>query len=731
MDGFNKVRRGIAGLKDEKEDLKNNYKFLTRELDTIVKANSRAIKEFAGKSESLATSMAAMQERLGRTDDSIESTSVSLSSTISAIQKRLDTQKKTLENIGNGLQKAMDNADSAARGISDSRKYEKDVSKSIQHISTSVGGLDEKLGSFEKSVSETMSSIDNKFTAGITLVSRSSEEQSSVIKDHDSAIQRLTLSLQALRKDLEKENERVLRVKEIASKSATRLELLGTLQAKMKHIEDVKTGLVKGVETIKSMKNEMAVLEQKTKDLGSKLTDADKFLESRLLEKTKMLDSHMAEKTDSMEYQMEERLKLLESNIVKRNNEVISKINLDMAGLGKDVTGMNKMISSVKTDHAATKKRLAEIESLRQRISDVEKLGKTLSENVAEIKKLHKHIEALGKDMDSNKIRMEDVNAAIDSKVDYNISAVKKDAAFNSAALKRVDEGLNRFSLDLNSLKKDMGSNTRGLSGVKASLEGLQEKAGDLEKLQIKLGDIGDTKAALTDAMEAKLEERIKFLEMTLRQKADNIAASLSEKSSAAETRLNKDITAIKKELIGKSRSIDAVKARLEKIGRLEERLKTVDQEKDIITRNVSSLQNTRADISKMDERSRSHDKDLRALKAQVESGLIEIRGKLDTRNTEDGNKFSTAVKAFLNARADLNKKLSLLDLKVSESNRRIGDFTKLVTRIDLLEKKMDRMTERSSEIRRDMDSMERKGESDEKVMVVDLGNERALTDEF
>ena len=35
-----------------------------------------------------------------------------------------------------------------------------------------------------------------------------------------------------------------------------------------------------------------------------------------------MLDSQIAEKADAMEYQLAEQLKLLEANLVKKNNEI-------------------------------------------------------------------------------------------------------------------------------------------------------------------------------------------------------------------------------------------------------------------------------------------------------------------------------------------------------------------------------------------------------------------------
>jgi chromosome segregation ATPase len=846
MEDFNKVRTGIAGLKKEREDLRKNYEFLSRELNRIVDDNSGTIKQLTEKSESMATSLASMDERLGRTDSSIETARGSLTTDVMGIKRRLESHKKNLTDIGERLQKATDVADVATKRIDESRRFEKGMSKYLNDLNANLEVLEQKISSFEKSFEESLSTTDNKFVSGISLINRTSDEQSSVLKDHDSAIQRLTLSLQTLKKDLEKENERTKLARDSAEENARKLELIGKLEAKIKHIEDIKSGLVKGVESIKGIKNEMVALEQKTRDLDSKLSDADKFLESRLLEKTKMLDSQMADKTQAMEMQMEDRLKLLESNIVKRNNEVISKVNLDLAGRGKyltaasralsslktdhtstkrklaeigtlqskikqieevkagvlkevesikgmknqmavlrqktndldsnlsdadkfleskmlektksmekhmkvrlkltesdivkknsdvismvnldmdglanDLTTANKMISMVKADHAETKKKVSEIASLRQRIRDAEKLGKTLSENLAEIKKLHNSVVALRKDFDSNRIRMEDVDSAIDSKIDFNISTIKKDAAFNSATLARLDEGLKKFSLDVNSLKKDLGTSGTSMGKLTGKVDSLQKKVSGLEKLQVKLGEMGDAKQALTQAMEAKLEERIKFLDTNLRQKAENIEANLSEKSKVTESRMDKDISAIKSELSGKTKTIDSVKARLEKIGRLEERLKTIDRQKETITKNVSSLQAMKTGMTKMDERSKVTDRDLRALKAQVDSGLADLRGKIDTTTTEDGNKFSTAVKAFLNARADLNKKISLLDLKMQDSNKRMTDFSKVINRMDLLEKKVDRLTEKGAQIRRDMDYLENKGEPDEKVMVVDLG---------
>jgi chromosome segregation ATPase len=341
---------------------------------------------------------------------------------------------------------------------------------------------------------------------------------------------------------------------------------------------------------------------------------------------------------------------------------------------------------------------------------------------LSEIKKLQNSVTGMRKEIATDKIRMEDVDSAIDKKMDYSVSSIKKEAAFNAASLARLDEEVRKFTLDVNSLKKDFGSSGAMVGKLSSSMERLQKKVAGLEKLQVKLGKIGDAKQALTEAMEAKLEERIKFLEMTLRQKAENIEASLSEKSVAAEKRIDNDLSSIKKDLVGKSKAIGSVESKLDKIVKIEERLRANDKDKAAIAKNVSSLQDMKSGLSKVDERSRSLDSELRALKAQTESGMAEVRGNIDSKKTEEGNKFSTAVKAFLNARADLNKKISLLELRLTDSNKRVSDFSNVVSRIDLLERKVDRLTEKGSQIRRDMDGLERKGEPDEKVMVVDLG---------
>ncbi len=852
MSSFSKVRSGITGLKKQKEDLEKNYGFLTQELHRMTDDNTAQIRALAGRSEGFTADISGMKEQLKTNDDNVSNLGANLGSEITGIQKRLEDQKKILDIVSQKIQKATDAAAEAARGISDTRKFENDVSKSLQDISSGLTSANEKISSVDSSSRNAIDAVDKKFTSGMEMVKKLSDTQTAVIKEHDSALEKTMLTLQSLKKDILAGNERMANVKTAAAATAKKLELLGVLKSKIKHIEDVKSGLVQGVESIKSIKNDMSALKQKTKDLETRLSDADKFLESRLLEKAKVLDNQMAGKTASMETQMQERLKFLEENLTEKGrtletkisadivamNKLLSReladikkmktkieksdtglkdlkgntaalkkatddnkselvllwekvnsyrdiagrvaeieqvrdtivsglgrvdklsedmkvfsekrkafeaksrddmaslkavatradsgvtgVNLVLAGLRKDLASATKMISSIKTDHDTTKKSVRSMDSLAARLSASEKAVNGIAAKTEEIKLLDKKIASLSKDLGTMKIAMDGADSAIDEKIKYNVSAIKKDTAFNSAALAKIDQDIQGITLTINSLKKDMASESTGSRKLQSAVEKLQNKSADLEKLQIRLGDVEQTKQALTDAMEAKLEDRIKFIETSLRQKADNMEATLAERSKATESMLSGDISQIKNELAAKDKSIESIKQKIDTVVRIEQRLSTAEKDKDTITRNLSSLQNLRTDLVKIGEKSKLFEKNIGELRTDIAAGLTELRGKFDTSRNEEGNKFSTAVKAFLNTKADISKKMGILELKLDENEKRFTDFSRIVTRLDLVEKKLDRISEKDTEMRRQVDNIERRG-ADERVMVVDLAKD-------
>jgi len=202
------------------------------------------------------------------------------------------------------------------------------------------------------------------------------------------------------------------------------------------------------------------------------------------------------------------------------------------------------------------------------------------------------------------------------------------------------------------------------------------------------------------------------------------VEADLDEKISAVRKGLGTDIAGLKKGLSSKTNDIGSLKKRLDTLSRLEERLRFFGEEKDEIARNVSSLQNLKAGFSEMEERTRNLDKEARELKSGLSRDLGEIRGQIDSAKSEKREKFDTAVKAFLNSRSELNNKTNALNIRLMEMGKRMDAFSRLTTRIDMLEKKMDRITERSSEMRRDVDKLETKEGEEEKIAFVDLGKD-------
>jgi len=227
------------------------------------------------------------------------------------------------------------------------------------------------------------------------------------------------------------------------------------------------------------------------------------------------------------------------------------------------------------------------------------------------------------------------------------------------------------------------------VSETRTAMANAQKRIAELEKLQIRLKEMENTKEALSNAMDARLEEKMKFLETSLRQKGENIEAGLQERSKAIETKvtkLNSTIAGVKKE--------------------------------------VASLQSLQELQAGMDERARNLDKDVRELRSGLARELAGLRGQIESAKTGGRDKFDSAVKAFLNTRGEISSKMNGMNIKMSELEKRMNEFSRTLIRMDLLEKKLDRVAERSTEMRRDMDKLESKEEPGEKITVVDLEKE-------
>ena len=150
-----------------------------------------------------------------------------------------------------------------------------------------------------------------------------------------------------------------------------------------------------------------------------------------------------------------------------------------------------------------------------------------------------------------------------------------------------------------------------------------------------------------------------------------------------------------------------------------------IDEEKDDIERSVASLQAMKANQAGIDERARNIAKDIRELKDVYAKGLADMRRQVESVRMGGRDKFDSAVKAFLTTRGELASNMRGLDIKMAELERRMNDFSKSLIRMDVLDKKMDRVSEKSTQMRRDVDKLETKGESGEKVMLVDLEPEK------
>ena len=841
MDSFKKVKTGITSLKKEREELKRNHEFLSEKLASAVESNAAVIGELQKKSSSFQSGISSLDTGLEKTSKQLDDSLKKISSDIDALRERTGDHQKALVELGERL-------GSVSEKTQEASKERQENTKSL----SSLGSRVDELGGGIKQVSSDVSAVRNEVSAN-----------ASALKKHDTASEKMTLGLQSLRKDISSVNERIRRVKESSVSNSKKLELLGTLENKIKNIEDIKNRLVESVETMNQMKSGVASLKQKTGDLEKRLTDSDRNIESKLLEKTKVLDSRLSEKSDSLEKQINDRLKFLDSSIdgkskaleakinqrntqfedrvsgsisalqksaereaaelrklradlskkstelkkltaasaaaktgsasmkkelsekirqlkseMLKDAESISNITLELSGMEKEIYAANAMIKSLRGDSQELRKRVDDLDVLRERIKDVENLESTLSAKIKELRPLEQNLSDVRKEMEKTKIEIENADSVLESKLDYNISNLKKEHALSSATLTRLDEDMKKAMLDLTSLKKDIKTVSSESSGreeelgsridnvaaetgravqsalsetgdIKKSLEkvsldlttlrkdgtarknsmeklktdvsGLRKKADTLEKRQIKLQDMDDANSALGQAMDRRLDEKIKVIESMISESGKRAESLISEKAGAVRKETGSGISDLRRQLQAKSRSIESLKKKVSAIEKLEERLKTVDADKDDIAKSVASLEKMRENMRDLENRAGNLDKYLSEMKGEVSGELSQIKTKIEAAEKEKRDKFGSAVKAFLNARTELNNKMGLVDLKLSETQKRVEGFATMQQRVDLLERKMERLTERDSQVRKDVDNLEKKSKDDGKVMLVDL----------
>jgi chromosome segregation protein len=948
MEDFTKVKSGISGLRKERDQLKASYDVLTRQLENAVSQNAAAVRSLSSNAQSFSASLAAIDGKVSGAQEKAEGALSLVRAETAAIRKRLEDHKNTLIDLGERVKRSSDSFQTLSKEISEARRSEKETEKALQGVGAALSGATGKIAAISSSVEGRMSSIDQKHSSALTLLRKDSDAQSSVLKGHDTAVKSMTLSLQDLKKDISATQERMQRLRESTISNSKKLEAVGTLESKIAHIESVKSGLVRGVESLKDIRMDMAALKQKTKDLDLRLTGADKTLDGKIGEKTDVLDGRLSEKTAAMEGEMQERLKFLEATLTAKekaieasisadldamgrsvareiadmkkvketvkktesemrvlrsqeaalraagaedkkdmsamaarigtledlrgrvteiekakdaivsgiaesdalkqkvgilsekyksfeagtssgmtllrtdakkwrsdaarmekdmsllkktidagitadvstlkaaatkNSAAISKSVIEMAAVKKDVAAAGKLVTALKAEHAGAKRRVAALERLSERVKSAEDSSKALAVKVEALAPLSARIAALAKDVTVMKTATDNSAAVLEEKMGYNVASIRRESAMNAASLKKMQEDVKKISVDLrmagkditaakseartasssveerilkdtgamrmeltagtasigklqaalekltldsNSMKKDISAGASSGTKLSGDVSGLLKKSQELEKIQVRLSEMEKGKESLMAALEEKLAERIAFLQKSAKQGAESLAAMLTEKAGKMEEKAAASAASMKKETAAVSSSVEKLNARMDALQKLQQKVDSLAVQGDALSKGVSSLQELKVSASKTEQKGSTVEKDFREFRAATESTLSELMKGVETARVEGRDKFGTAVKAFLGAKTELSGKVGMMDVKVSETGRRLDELSRALARIDALERKMDRLSDKGADIRRDVDQLSRKGAASDKVMLVDLGKEDA-----
>jgi chromosome segregation ATPase len=337
----------------------------------------------------------------------------------------------------------------------------------------------------------------------------------------------------------------------------------------------------------------------------------------------------------------------------------------------KDMSRVMDGITTLSSEQDAAKKRLASLESLSSKLGELQKVEKAAQTSLKDVRTLEAALADLRHQVEAVRTEAGNSSAMIDTKIDTAASQLRKDIAFNTATVSRLDNEGKKATLDLQSLRKDIQTAIRNGTKAQAEEAQLQKRMEDVEKLQAGFREMESGKDALSSAMESQFQERLKFLEAEMKQKAGALETGLEESARAATEKLASDISTVRKDLT---------------------------------------------------EKSRSFDKSVAELRSTMSRELAEVRSLADSAKSDKRDKFDSAIKAFLNSRADINNSMTALAVRLSEMEKRMDAFMRMATRMDLLERKMDRTSEKGNDMRRDVDRLERNTtKGSEKVMFVDL----------
>lgn len=737
VESLKSVKTQMATLAQKTKDLDMRFSTADKAIETKVQSEASGLEKQISKSTGAMEKQ--MQERLKFLETSILEKSKTMETRLvddnkqfgtevnakllamqKNVSKELEESKKLNSDL-HSLHKELDNI----KVVSDTSKTgTMDVKKQLASLGARVNSLEsvrERVKIIEDAKDAILSGMGDlqdvkenvivlnentkkdieKFGSDITHL------KSGTAKNTDS-LTKMNLSINNLVKEIAQTQEMASGLKTELVQTKKQVISFSKVREKLKNVEALEKSLEKKLLEIKPLQKDIVTLKN---SLSSEKKDISNYY------------SELDKKIDFTSSSLERSIASNNANLVKLDTDLERNI-LDNQSIKKHMQGLDDKIAEVNKDVFANKSNLKAIETIKIKIRDIENMEKSVGKDLANINSLFKDVDSLKKEMISVKKDADNERAVFDTKLDNEITSLKKETAFNSTTVRRVSDEMKRADLDMQSLRKDIQSEIRELTRIKNEAESSTHKLAELEKIQIKLKEMEDGKEALTQAMENKLEEKMKFLETDMRQRGSNIQAKLDEKTKQMQEKSNYEIRNAKKDILTNSKSFVALKDRLDSLSRIEERLKFIESEKNTITRSVSSLEGIRTKQAEIDQKFSSLDKEVRELKSGMSRGFTDIRSQFESATTEKRNEFGSAVKAFLNTRGELNKKISGIDIMIGELEKRLNALSKVVSRVDFIERKMDRVSEKSSTMQRDVDRLERKGESGEKIMVVDLDKE-------
>lgn len=476
--------------KSTADDIRNDLESLRKSVaDRINEVKGSQLKEFKDELKRISQLENDIQTYSRTHEERIDQLAESFSS-LQAIPSEIGMLREKIESLEKMSGSAVSNRDFSQRL--------KDINSTLDQFQTSLTGLDKRL---------------HKQEAGFDAAIQQALGEDKLLKKSQEAMHKLI-------------DERIAGVDKKISDSIRDLsgtfsknsELITQLRDKVAEINRFSGLASENSATLENLKDRITALEK-----GFSLGDAEGARINELARAVEVMDTRLESSR--------EEIKEFREYVIKHVNDVVNTYEKRFGELSKGLSG--KQIGSLE-------KNLTEIENLKERVSDLDDLAKTLSSKSVPASEFVETIRAVSKridDIEGHYSDMDKKTSVHDAQLDSAVRKALSDDKLIKASQGHIKEWLEsrinnvekRLSKDLSSQTSQLSANLKDISSMKEELVRLRSLSEHLDAET--MSNVSDRLDVFTKSKEG-LEKRLNSLSGELKSMSDKF---IEEKARVTE----------------------------------------------------------------------------------------------------------------------------------------------------------------------------------------------------